>query len=643
LTALLGCPHLTDYSQTIPFIDNPYNYTPPIDKLFFLGTLCLKGYIFFNYYMHEKNDLRKLQIAFESYEIAWQYADIIRESLEFDESKLLIALDIQEEMTTIMAVTHSLYTVTKDIKYLYAAFSYVEKNKAYLMLQGSQEKVAKQQSAIPSTLLQLESELREKLALLEKKIQSEKQKKEKEDKLLLQQYQNDHFQVYHQFEVLRKQLEDDYPNYYRLKYDTTTVSVEALQNTLTEHQTVLNYFIDEKKIYLFAITSDEYEVFTLDKPNNWTELLQNHLQSIKLHQKREFCQLSFELYQILLQEAMHHIIDPFTEKTEQRELFIIPYEELYYLPFETLIIQEANASESYQELNYLLDHCQISYHYSATLLHLDLQKQVMGEPADTDITFTGFAPIYDVSSNAQKQALKNLQSEQGTAVNRSEAVRSDGTWVPLPYSKVEVEGIAELFEKQGFKSQSFLYESATKNNLEEQISNSRFVLIAAHGIVNNEYPDLSGLILASESGGETAKGGTLLANEGEINRDEERSLEEVAVEDCILNMKEVAMIPMSADLVVLSSCESSIGELHKCEGMMAVNRGFLSSGAKNVISTLFKVNDRASSELTILLFRYILEGDSYKAALQKAKLELLKREGMSPKAWSGFVLFGKGI
>ena len=107
-------------------------------------------------------------------------------------------------------------------------------------------------------------------------------------------------------------------------------------------------------------------------------------------------------------------------------------------------------------------------------------------------------------------------------------------------------------------------------------------------------------------------------------------------------MREVAMIPMNADLVVLSSCESGIGELHKGEGMMAVNRGFLASGAKNVVSTLFKVNDRASSELTTLLFGYILEGKGFGEALQQTKLELLEKEGTNPKSWSGFVLFGAG-
>ena len=170
------------------------------------------------------------------------------------------------------------------------------------------------------------------------------------------------------------------------------------------------------------------------------------------------------------------------------------------ITFETLIIQEESESTLYSDLDYLLKHCQISYHYSATLLHLDLQKQgqTAAERALVDVAFTGFAPVYASTSNAQKQALELLQQEYAEAANRSSAVRGDGTWMPLPYSKLEVENIAQLFDKQGLQSQSFLYENANKSNLEEQIGKSRFVLIAAHGIVNNQYPELSGLVLAEE-------------------------------------------------------------------------------------------------------------------------------------------------
>ncbi|MFK7908251.1 MAG: CHAT domain-containing protein, partial [Chitinophagales bacterium] len=111
--------------------------------------------------------------------------------------------------------------------------------------------------------------------------------------------------------------------------------------------------------------------------------------------------------------------------------------------------------------------------------------------------------------------------------------------------------------------------------------------------------------------------------------------------DCILSMEETYHLNLSkTDLVVLSSCESGIGELAKGEGMMAVNRGFLYAGAKNVVSTLFKVYDKPSSLLTQYLFEGILEGKGYSESLRLAKLRLLKVEEVDVKSWCGFVLIG---
>ena len=602
-----------------------------------------KANAFFQLYRSQTHDLIDLQAAFRGYKIVFHFLDQIQQSFQSEISKIFIINYIQEELIRSVAIIYQFFIINQDFIHSEKIFEFIEKCKGYLLLNNKQEKIAKQIITLPVELLEQEQQLQSKLTMLQKNIQSQKQKGEKANQEQLQIWENNYFHSYNEFEELRKRLETDCPDYYRLKYSTATVSLKQLQQALTEQQVVLNYFISEKKIFLFAITADEYEIFATDKPSNWTALIQNHLQSIKLHQKAQFLQCSFELYQILLQEAIHHLIDPFADEDEQRQIFIIPHAELHYLPFETLIISEVDSSIPYQDLDYLLKHCQISYHYSATLLHFDLQKHAesAAERAPVDVAFTGFAPIYASSSNAQKQALELLQTKYTTAANRSEAVRNDGTWMPLPYSKLEVENIARLFEQQGLQSQSFLYESANKSNLEAQISKSRFVLIAAHGIVNNEYPELSGLVLAADGSGsyqsETTKDLEFL----EADRDKIKL--QKATDNCILNMKEVTMMPMNADLVVLSSCESGIGELHKGEGMMAVNRGFLASGAKNVVSTLFKVNDLASSELTQLLFRYILEGENYATALQKAKLDLLSGKGMSPKSWSGFVLFGVGV
>ena len=105
------------------------------------------------------------------------------------------------------------------------------------------------------------------------------------------------------------------------------------------------------------------------------------------------------------------------------------------------------------------------------------------------------------------------------------------------------------------------------------------------------------------------------------------------ITDCILSMEETYHLNLQADLVVLSSCESGIGQLAKGEGMMAVNRGFLYAGAKNVVSTLFKVYDEPSSRLTQYLFEGILEGVEANLALRSAKLRLLKEGKVDVMIW----------
>ncbi len=134
-------------------------------------------------------------------------------------------------------------------------------------------------------------------------------------------------------------------------------------------------------------------------------------------------------------------------------------------------------------------------------------------------------------------------------------------------------------------------------------------------MTNDEYPKLSGIVFHPNE-------------------------EATEIHDSVLSMGEMYQLQLQADLVVLSSCESGIGKLAKGEGMMAINRGFLYAGAKNVIYTLFKVLDKPSSELCEALFAEILEGKTYTEALRLAKLRLIQRTDVDPKSWSGFVLLG---
>ncbi|MFQ5677733.1 MAG: CHAT domain-containing protein [bacterium] len=75
---------------------------------------------------------------------------------------------------------------------------------------------------------------------------------------------------------------------------------------------------------------------------------------------------------------------------------------------------------------------------------------------------------------------------------------------------------------------------------------------------------------------------------------------------------------------------------------MALTRGFLYSGARNIIVSLWKVSDKHTSQLMVELYKNILSGKGYAQSLLEAKLQMLKKPATAfPKSWSSFVLIGK--
>lgn len=108
---------------------------------------------------------------------------------------------------------------------------------------------------------------------------------------------------------------------------------------------------------------------------------------------------------------------------------------------------------------------------------------------------------------------------------------------------------------------------------------------------------------------------------------------------------ELYSLNINPDLVVLSACETGIGKLYQGEGSMSVARGFQSAGAKNIMFSLWKVNDYTTSVFMEKFYGNIKNGVSFSEANHKAKLDFLKDENISninksPYYWSSMVYYG---
>ncbi len=116
-------------------------------------------------------------------------------------------------------------------------------------------------------------------------------------------------------------------------------------------------------------------------------------------------------------------------------------------------------------------------------------------------------------------------------------------------------------------------------------------------------------------------------------------------DDGRLTMEEIERIPIRTDLVVLSACQSGIGQLSRSEGSLSLARGFLSAGARAVIASLWPVDDQATQAFMTAFYRRWNPkqgaGEPLMQALRRAKQELASSAAFrDPDHWAGWQVWG---
>jgi CHAT domain-containing protein len=199
-----------------------------------------------------------------------------------------------------------------------------------------------------------------------------------------------------------------------------------------------------------------------------------------------------------------------------------------------------------------------------------------------------------------------------------------GKQIPrLTGTLAEVQTIEQLLQNIHWKTVLFTGSRATENNLKE-IKSPSLVHIATHGFffsgdkASNNPLLLSGLIMAG-----------VIHDKG------------VEDEDGVLTAYEAQALNLSStELVVLSACETGSGVVTSGDGVYGLQRAFMTAGAKNVIMSLWSVDDATTSLLMRTFYREWTNGANKGDALKKAELEV-KKQYPDPYYWGAFVMLGK--
>ena len=117
----------------------------------------------------------------------------------------------------------------------------------------------------------------------------------------------------------------------------------------------------------------------------------------------------------------------------------------------------------------------------------------------------------------------------------------------------------------------------------------------------------------------------------------------IAFNDAKLNLHELYTLKTQADMVVLSACNTSLGEQVQGEGALSLARGFFYSGSGSVVSTLWNTSDVSTSYIMKDFYTHLKKGDSKSKALQKAKLNYIQNHSLSdtsPYYWASAIVIG---
>jgi len=213
-------------------------------------------------------------------------------------------------------------------------------------------------------------------------------------------------------------------------------------------------------------------------------------------------------------------------------------------------------------------------------------------------------------------------------------------WNYLPGTLIEANKIKSLFESNNLKVNEFTGDEATKEALKSLNSkNSPTVLhISTHGYFfpepQKEYKEIgTSTYVASDN--PLFRSGLILAGANRIWRGGD---EIEGVENGILTAYEVSnMDLMNTELVVLSACETGLGDIKGGEGVYGLQRAFKIAGAKTIIMSLWKVPDKETVELMELFYTNWLEKNMTKhKAFSEAQKEMRKK--YEPYYWAAFVM-----
>jgi CHAT domain-containing protein len=566
---------------------------PPIDSLYNLlyavESSTAKSQALLALY-HQNNQLEILAEASKSAEFTDRILDELRSNYSDPESKNFLQTRARDHYQAMLEIAYSQWRVEGNSEKLEVVWKAMEKARSLLLMESLKEQNFSG-LGLPDSVYQVQRSLKADLQFQESQILQARELG-LTDRLpglrdTLHMIRSD-LQKHNQF------IESKYPTYHDLTSKISPISIVELQSTLEDGECFIEFFLADNHIYKSVITNASVEMIQQEKRNledliiKWKTEIED-LEMISSDPETalaKFDELSHQLYLQLWGDLQDLV-------SSEDQLIIVPDQELSYLSFEALCVDQ----DSPQFANkYLLAAHPIQYAYSGS--HF---AQTRTQSSSTNsLSFAGFAPSY-FTDHIEFDSTDALVSRLYRA----------GTF-ELPGAKHEVTSINELMG-----GRIWIDEQATETAFKENVSAFDLIHLSLHGLINDEEPLYSKLVFAGID----------------------------SINDGMLNAYEIYELPLDARLVVLSACNTGLGKLVTGEGLMSLSRSFSFAGCPNLIASLWKADDQTTADIMVRFYKNLGLQKSISKAIRDAKLDYLGQQRSDllkhPYFWSAFTYYGQ--
>lgn len=209
---------------------------------------------------------------------------------------------------------------------------------------------------------------------------------------------------------------------------------------------------------------------------------------------------------------------------------------------------------------------------------------------------------------------------------------------PLPGTKVELDGVAKILKASGYTTKQLMQKDASEAAFKAMKAPS-LLHIATHGFFKQDSEVAENGALSNAQANPLLRSGLLLAGAsntigGAMNVDLSSN------DNGILTAYEVMNMNLDGtDLVILSACETGLGEVKAGEGVYGLQRAFLVAGANALIMSLWKVDDAATQQLMTNFYTNWVKMGNKQKAFKQAQLQLMTKY-KDPYYWGAFVMMG---